>query len=300
MPHRARLGLRPVQAGIMWNAVLAMVKLIAGVVGNTYALIADAIESSADVFTSAIVYRGLQVSSRAPSEAYPFGYGKAEPMAAAVVSLTLLGAGIGIAIQAIREILTPHLAPAPWTLAVLVAVIVVKGVLSRRIGAVGAKLESTAVQADAWHHLSDALTSTAAFIGIAIAVVGSRFRPGTHWESADDWAALVASALIAYNGVTILRAASRELMDRAPAQDVVDGIRRAAEGVSGVMATEKLAVRKAGVVLRVTLHVQAAPEITLHEAHILSGMVKSAIRRADRRVDSVLVHMEPYEEDWSE
>jgi cation diffusion facilitator family transporter len=272
-----------------------MGKLIAGVVGNTYALIADAIESTADVFTSAIVYRGLQVSSRAPSEEYPFGYGKAESLAAAVVALTLLGAAAGIAVQAVREIRTPHLAPAPWTLLVLVSVMTVKVLLSRRVRLVGVEIGSTAVRAEGWHHLSDAITSGAAFFGIGISVLAARQWPDTRWESADDWAALLASLVIAYNGAGILRSASRDLMDRAPGLDVVQAIRNAAESVPGVLATEKVAVRKAGLVLRVTLHVQASPAMSLHDAHVLSGMVKGAIRRVEPRVDSVLVHMEPFE-----
>jgi cation diffusion facilitator family transporter len=247
------------------------------------------------VFTSAIVYQGLRVSARAPDEDYPFGYGKAEALAASVVALMLLGAAVGIAVQAVREIRTPHLAPAPWTLLVLMAVIAVKLALSRQVRAVGAEIGSTAVHAEAGHHLSDAVTSAAAFIGITVAVVASELWPNTHWESADDWAALVASLVIAYNGVTIVRTASTELMDRAPDQEVIQTIRGAAEGVPGVLATEKIAVRKAGVVFRVTLHVQASPELSLHDAHVLGGKVKGAIRAAEPRVDAVLVHLEPYE-----
>jgi cation diffusion facilitator family transporter len=295
MNERVESGLRSVQRGVLWNAGLAAVKLVAGVVGSTYALIADAVESMADVFTSAIVYQGLRVSARAPDEDYPFGYGKAEALAAAVVALTLLGAAVGISVQAVREIRTPHLAPAPWTLMVLVAVIAVKLALSRQVRAVGAEIGSTAVHAEAGHHLSDAVTSAAAFIGITVAVVASELWPDTHWESADDWAALVASLVIAYNGLTILRTASTELMDRAPGQDVIQTIRAAAEKVPGVLATEKIAVRKAGVVFRVTLHVQASPALSLHEAHVLGGKVKGAIRAAEPRVDAVLVHLEPYE-----
>jgi len=295
MNERVESGLRSVQRGVLWNAGLAAVKLVAGVVGSTYALIADAVESMADVFTSAIVYQGLRVSARAPDEDYPFGYGKAEALAAAVVALMLLGAAVGISVQAVREIRTPHLAPAPWTLIVLVAVILVKLVLSRQVRAVGTEIGSTAVRAEAWHHLSDAVTSAAAFVGISVAVVATELWPDTHWESADDWAALVASLVIAYNGVTILRTASTELMDRVPGQDVVETIRDAAERVPGVLATEKIAVRKAGVVFRVTLHVQASPDLSLHDAHVLGGKVKGAIRTAEPRVDAVLVHLEPFE-----
>ncbi|MGE0157784.1 MAG: cation diffusion facilitator family transporter [Gemmatimonadales bacterium] len=294
--QRVAHGLRSVQRGVLWNAGLATVKLVAGVVGNTYALIADAVESMADVFTSAIVYQGLRVSARAPDEEYPFGYGKAEALSAAVVALTLLGAAAGIAVQAIREIRTPHLAPAPWTLLVLVGVIVVKLTLSRQARGVGVDTGSTAVRAEALHHLSDAVTSAAAFAGIGLSLVATELWPGTHWESADDWAALLASLVIAYNGVAIARAAATELMDRAPGQDVIRCIREAAEGVPGVLATEKIAVRKAGVVFRVTLHVQASPAMSLHEAHVLGGKVKTAIRSAEPRVDAVLVHLEPFED----
>ena len=213
----------------------------------------------------------------------------------AVVAVIVLVSALFIAVQAVREIRTPHLTPAPWTLLVLVGVVSVKAWLSRHVGAVGEEIGSHAVRADASHHLSDAITSAAAFIGISIALLGSRYRGGTGWESADDWAALLASLVIGYNGVALLRPAIHDLMDRAPGKGVVDAVRRAAESVPEVMATEKLAVRRTGLVYRVTLHVQASEDMTLHDAHVLSGKVKSAIRTAEPRVDSVLVHMEPYD-----
>jgi cation diffusion facilitator family transporter len=207
----------------------------------------------------------------------------------------LLAAAAGIAIQATREIRTPHLTPAPWTLAVLAGVVLVKYVLSRRVHAVGADIGSTAVATDAWHHMSDAVTSAAAFVGIAVAVVADRVTGHPGWASADDWAALLASAVIAFNGLSMLRPALHDLMDRTPGEDVVGPVRRAAEGVPGVLATEQLAVRRTGMVYRITIHVQADPSLSLRDAHILSGKVKSAIRAAVPRVQSVLVHMEPFE-----
>ena len=274
------------------NALLAVTKLVAGVVGNSYALIADAVESTADILSSLIVWSGLRVAGRAPDEDYPFGYGKAEALAAAVVALMLLGAAVGIAFQAVREIRAPHLTPAPWTLIVLGAVMATKWIMARRVRAIGSEIGSRAVEADAWHHLSDTLTSTAAFVGISIALWG-----GPGWESADDWAALLATAIIAYNGTTMLRASLRDLMDRMPGAEIVDPVRRAAESVPGVLATEKLAVRRTGMTYRVTLHVQTEPTLPIREAHIVGGMVKSAIKEAVPRVDSVLVHLEPYESD---
>jgi cation diffusion facilitator family transporter len=289
-------GIRAAQTGMLINAGLAAIKLAAGIIGNTYALVADAVESGADVFASLLVWGGLAVAAQPADEDHPYGHGKAEALAASAVSLMLLGAAIGIAFEAIREIRTPHSVPAPWTLAVLVGVMIVKWVLSKRVHAVGDETGSTAVKADAQHHLSDAITSAAAFIGISLAVVGSRYFGAKGWESADDWAALVASLVIGFNGLSMLRAATHDLMDRMPGDDVVAPIRRAALAVSGVKAIEKVHVRKSGMTYRVTLHVQADGSLSLEEAHIISGCVKSAIRAASPHVESVLVHMEPYQE----
>lgn len=290
MRDAAIRGMRSAQTGMLANVLLAITKLLAGVLGHSYALIADAIESTADIFSSLIVWSGLRIAARDADDVYPFGYGKAEPLAAAIVSLLLLAAAVGIAIEAIREIVTPHHAPAPFTLAVLALVILVKEVLFRRVFSVGTQVGSTAVKADAWHHRSDAITSTAAFIGISVALVG-----GPGWEMADDWGALAASAVILWNGVRMLRPAVQDLMDRVPEGDLMERIAGAAKSPPGVRALEKLNARKVGLVYYVDLHVQADPALSLHDAHILSGMVKTAIRAAVPAVQGVLVHMEPYE-----
>ena len=286
---RVERGIRSMRQGLLVNTALALVKLVAGLVGNSYALVADAIESAGDVVSSLVVWGGLRVAGRHPDEEYPFGYGKAEPLAGAVVALMLVGAAIAISIEAISEIRTPHHGPAPWTLLVLVLVVLAKLVLSRRVEAVGEGIGSRAVRADARHHLSDALTSGAAFVGIGIALLG-----GPGWEEADDWAALAAAGVIAWNGITMLRPSLDDLMDRRPGDDVVDEIRRLAESVPGVLATEKIAVRRSGLALRVTIHVQTAASTPLDRAHALGGRVKATIRGAIPEVQSVLVHMEPF------
>jgi cation diffusion facilitator family transporter len=287
-------GIRAAQTGMIVNAMLAGIKLLAGILGNTYALVADAVESGADVFASLLVWGGLAIAAQPADEDHPYGHGKAEAMAALAVALMLLAAAAGIAIQAVREIQTPHLVPEPWTLAVLVGVVIVKWVLSRRVDAVGTATASTAVKADAAHHLSDAITSAAAFIGIALALLGSRVLGRTGWESADDWAALVAAAVITFNGVSMLRAATHDLMDRMPGPDVVRPIVESALGVDGVRAIEKLHVRKAGLAYRVTVHVQADADMSLEDAHRLGGRVKHAICAGSPHVNYVLVHMEPF------
>lgn len=287
-PHQH--GIRSAQAGLLVNALLAVVKLVAGVLGHAYALVADAVESSADIFSSLIVWGGLRIAARDPDDDYPFGYGKAEPLAAGIVALMLLGAAFGISVAAIREIRTPHHAPAPFTLVVLVVVILVKELLFRRVLAVGEAVDSTAVRADAWHHRSDAITSAAAFIGISVALIG-----GAGWEAADDWAALAAALVIVVNALRLLRPAIDDLMDRSPPAELIERIAASALGTADVQAVEKLRVRKAGLGYFVDIHVQADPAMSLLHAHNLSGRVKTSIRASVPEVQGVLVHMEPYE-----
>jgi cation diffusion facilitator family transporter len=283
-------GIRLARTGMVINGCLALVKLLAGILGHSYALIADAVESVADIFSSLVVWTGLRVSSRHADERFPFGYGKAESVSSAIVGLMLVGAALGIAIEAVREILIPHHAPAPFTLAVLAVAAGIKEVLFRRVSRAARDSGSQAVAADAFHHRADAITSAAAFVGISIALIG-----GPGWESADDWAALFASVIILYNGVRIIRPALEELMDRSPEDEVFRAVDGAARGVAGVLATEKLKIRRSGTRFLLELHVQAEPSLSLHDAHILSGKVKSSIRSAVPRVQDVLVHMEPYE-----
>jgi len=268
-------GIKAALVGLLVNIVLVVAKLLAGIAGHSYALIADAIESSTDIFSSLVVWGGLRITTRRADAEYPYGYGRAESLAAAVVSLMLLGAAMGIAVAAVGEIITPHHMPAPFTLIVIAIVVLVKEVLFRGVLRVGDETGSTAVKADAWHHRSDAITSAAAFVGISIALWG-----GPGWEAADDWASLVAAVVIALNGLRLLRPAIQDLMDRMPERSVIDQIEISAKSVDGVRAIEKVRVRRLGIEYYVDLHVQADPALSLRDAHILSGKVKGAIRAA--------------------
>jgi len=274
---------------LLVNALLVLVKLIAGIVGHANALVADAVESSADIFSSLIVWMGLSIAIRPADEDHPYGHGKAEPLAAAVVSLMLLGAAVGISIMAVREILRPHHLPSPFTLFVAAGVILIKEALYQRVAAVGREVGSTAVVADAWHHRADAVSSLAAFIGISVALWG-----GPGWEAADDWAALVAAMLVAVNGVRTLQPAVAGLMDKAPDRSLKDRAVDAALKVNGVQHIERLHVRGSGLGFYIDLHAQADPAISLEEAHEIAARVKYAILEALPNVVSVMVHMEPY------
>ena len=284
----SRTGARVALLGLVINVVLASVKIITGVVGHAYVLIADGIESALDVGGSIVIWGGLTVAAKPPDRTHPYGHGKAEPIAALVVAICVLAAAIGLAIESVREILTPHHGPAPFTLAILVVVIVIKEFLFRYVNRIGRDLESTAVQTDAWHHRSDALTSAAAFIGISVALIG-----GERWQSADDWAALFACAVIAANGVRLALPAFQEIMDTAPGGKIVRSILTVARSVPGVVEVEKCHARKMGLDYYVDLHVGVDGNISVHEGHEIAHRVKSAIQQSDSRIADVLVHIEP-------
>ena len=283
-------GLKTTLIGIVANAALAVAKGIAGYLGNSYALIADAIESTSDVVSSGIVYLGLKVAARPPDENHPYGHGKAEPLAALTVSLALLGAAATIAIQSVGEIVTPHHAPAPFTLAVLVLVVLAKETLFRFVFRVGHEVDSIAVKTDAWHHRSDAITSATAFVGISIALIG-----GVGYESADDWAALIASAIITYNAAGLLRASLYELTDASPSRDLEVQVRRVAGSFPGVIALDKCFVRKMGLNYLVDLDVIVDGGTTVREGHRIAHAVQGELRRSNPRISRVYVHVEPHD-----
>jgi cation diffusion facilitator family transporter len=274
--------------GLWLNSLLAVGKITGGILGHSFALVADGIESMADIFSSLIVYFGLRYAVKPRDDDHPYGHGKAEPIAALAVGLALVGAAIAIAVQSIREILTPHSLPAPFTLIVLAGVLVVKESLFHHVIRVGKGIGSTAVQADAWHHRSDAITSGLAFVGISIALIG-----GKGWESADDWAALLASSIILLNAFWQIRPALEELSDVAPPKTIQDQVKGVAQMVSGVVDLEKCFVRKMGLEFFVDLHVIVDGDLTVREGHRIAHAVKDAVLQAYPRVTEVLVHIEP-------
>lgn len=274
--------------GLCSNVVLAAVKITAGILGSSNALIADGIESTMDIFSSVVVLGGIKISSLPADENHPYGHGRAESLAAMIASLALLMAGIGIAIKSILEIFKPHHTPAVFTLIVLVVVIAVKETLFRFLFYVGNSVNSLSIKTAAWDHRSDALTSLAAFIGISIAIIGGR-----GYECADDWAALAASGIIAFNGINLLRNALQEIMDAAANPETEEAIRSIAGQIPGVVAIEKCRIRKSGLNLFVDIHVQVNGHLQVHEAHLIGHHVKDALITSALGIADVLVHIEP-------
>ncbi len=275
--------------GVAVNAALAILKILSGVFGNSYALIADGIESTSDIVTSLVVWGGLRVAITPADEQHPYGYGKAEALAGIVAALALLGAAVIIAVQSVREILTPHHLPHWSTLIVLILVVTIKECLARWVGKIGAEAESTSLQADAWHHRSDALTSVAAFLGITIGLVG-----GPGYEPADDWAALVACLIITYSSFRLLQMAARDLLDASPPKHFEEQVRGLALGVEGVQAIEKCRIRKSGTAYFVEIHVEVDGDATVQQGHDIGGHVRSMLRESRLRIADALIHIEPH------
>jgi len=287
----AALGIRASLGSVLVSLGLGAVKIITGILGHSYALIADGIESMLDVASGLVVAGSLKIAAQPPDEQYPYGYGKVEPAAALVIASGLLAAAIAISIQSIREIRVPHHAPAPFTLVVLVIVVAAKELLFRFLFRTGESINSSALRTDAWHHRSDSLTSLAAFLGISIALVF-----GEGYESADDWAALFAAGVIAVNGVRLLRTAWREIMDAALPDKVVDEIREIARGVDGVAGIDMCRVRKSGLGLWVDIHVEVHGDMTVRDGHEIAHRVKDALVAAKHNIMDAVVHIEPMDE----
>jgi cation diffusion facilitator family transporter len=281
-------GIHSTVVGIIVSIFLAVVKGVAGIIGNSYALVADAIESVSDVVTSIIVIAGLKIASKPADHDHPYGHGKAEPIAAMVVALALLGAAVIIIFQSIHEIITPHHAPASFTLLVLIIVVIVKESLFRFVLKVGETVDSTIVKTDAWHHRSDAITSVFAFIGISIALIG-----GEGYEMTDDWAALCASGIIIYNASKLGLVGLREIMDAAPSEEVLKKVKELSLSVDGVVYLDKCFVRKKGMEFFVDMHVIVDGKISVYDGHKIAHKVKAKIISEFPRINDVLIHIEP-------
>jgi len=281
--------IRTTYFSIAGNTALAIVKGLAGVFGNSYALIADAIESTTDILASLIVLFGFKYAKRPADENHPYGHGKIEPLITFLVVAFLVVSATIIAYQSIINIQTPHESPKAWTLLVLGVIIVWKEISYRIVIKKGNETNSTSLKADAWHHRSDAVTSVMAFIGISIAIYF-----GEGFETADDWAALLASGFILYNSYLIFRPALAEVMDENLYNDLVEEIRKVSITVRGVLGTEKCFIRKTGMKYHVDLHAIVNGEISVKEGHDLAHKLKDTLRYEIPTLGHVLIHIEPH------
>ena len=289
MPH-AETAIRTTYFSILGNTLLAVIKGTAGILGNSYALIADAIESTTDIFASVIVWLGLRYANKPADDNHPYGHGRIEPLVTFIVVAFLVTSATLIAYESIQHIQTPHAAPAPWTLIILGGIILWKEASFQVVIRKSRETHSSSLQSDAWHHRSDALTSVTAFIGITIALIF-----GEGYETADDWAALAASGLIMYNSYRIFRPALAEILDEHQYDDLVAQIRTVADTVPGVQGTEKCYVRKTGLTYHVDLHAWVSASITVAAGHAIAHRLKDELMRQLPELENVMIHIEPGE-----
>jgi cation diffusion facilitator family transporter len=273
------------------NITLMFVKIIVGIVGNSYALIADGIESASDIVTSIITWSGVYFSLRPADNSHPYGHGKIESLAGAFSGVSLLLAAAFIGFNSYKEIVTPHHAPSWFTLPVLILVVIVKEVLSRKVLAAGNSAGSQAIKGDAWHHRSDAITSAAAAIGIGVALIG-----GNGYEMADDWAALLACIIITINGVLIIKSSLHDVLDGAAGDEKVELIKAISLNVEGVKGIEKIRVRRSGMRLIADMHIRVPANKTVVEGHAISHIVKDKIVESGHGIDDIVIHIEPENE----
>ena len=279
---------------IAGNTVLAIAKAITGIFGNSYALIADAIESTTDVFSSLLVLLGLRYANKPADDNHPYGHGKAEPLITFMVVGFLIVSATVIAYESIENIQTPHKVPEPYTLIVLAAIIVIKEISYRFVSKKSEETDSTALKADAWHHRSDAITSLMAFMGISVALI-----MGKGYENADDWAALFASGFILFNAYLILRPALGEVMDEHRYEDIELKIRELTLADKGVVEAEKCFIRKTGMTYHVDLHIAVDARISVKQGHDIAHRVKDELLLKIPQIADVLIHVEPDDELYS-
>lgn len=282
--------IRTVYFSIFSNSCLALIKGVAGIFGNSYAMIADAIESTTDIFSSLLVLLGFKYAKRPADENHPYGHGKIEPLITFLVVVFLVTSATIIAHESIQNIQTPHKTPASWTLIVLGLIILWKEISFRIVIKKSKETNSSSLKADAWHHRSDAITSIMAFVGISIAIIC-----GKGYETADDWAALLASAFIYYNSFLIFRPALGEIMDEQLYDDLLITIREKSKEVNGIIDTEKCFIRKAGMKYHIDLHAIVDGNISVKEGHDLSHHLKDYLRKEIPNLGHVLIHIEPHD-----
>jgi cation diffusion facilitator family transporter len=290
MQDNTKIAVKTSLVSMIGNIALAIIKLVTGILGNSYALIADAIESGSDIISSFIVFLGLKYSSKSPDKNHPYGHGKAEPLVTFIVVGFLLISATIIALKSIQNIRTPQEAPESYTLIILGAIILIKEAFYQFVNKQSRKTQSSSLKADAWHHRSDAITSLMAFIGISISIF---MGPG--FEAAEDWAALGAAGLIAYNAFLIFRPALGEIMDEHLYDNFVDDIKKHAKKVGGVIETEKCLIRKTGMKFYVDLHVIVNGDITVKEGHLIGHDLKDSLIEEFPQIADVLIHIEPDE-----
>lgn len=275
--------------GVVANLGLGVIKLVGGLVGQSFALIADAVNSLGDVVTSLVVLFALRVAQRPADAEHPYGHTRAEAIAGSNLALLVIVSALLVGWEAVQRLTVPHDLPPVWTLWIAAANVVIKEGLYRYKVNVGRKTGSSALIANAWDHRSDAFCSLAVLIGLGIVRWG-----GPSWIGADEVSALVVVTAIVLSGANLFRSSASELMDSQADEQLVREIRQAAEAVPDVRAVEKLWVRKSGLEYFADIHIEVDARTTVAEGHRIGHAVKDRLVQQFTSLRDVLVHLEPY------
>lgn len=275
--------------GLLINLLLGVVKLIGGILGSSFALISDAVNSLGDVFMSLVVVYALKVAQRPPDEEHPYGHTRAEAIAGSNVALLVIVSALLVGWEAIERINIQHNLPPVWTLWIAGANVLIKEGLYRWSIRIGKRTRSSVVIASAWDHRSDAFCSLAVLIGLSIVRWG-----GQSWIGADEVAALIVVGAIIWSASQLFRSSASELMDVQAHDELVTQIRQAAEAVPEVREIETLWVRKSGLEYFADIHIEVDDSLTVAEGHRIGHEVKDKLLERFPMLRDVLVHLEPY------
>lgn len=280
---------RAAMLGLGVNLVLGAAKLAGGVLGNSFALLADAVNSIGDCVSTVVVLVALRIARRPPDQEHPYGHSRAEGVAASNVALLMILSALGIGWEALQRMGSVHAAPPLWTLFIAGANVVIKEGLYQYHASVGRRTGSAAILANAWDHRSDAMCALAVLLGLAANRWG-----GLRFTWADEVASLVVVAAIVWSGMRLFRQSGSELMDVQAPPELVAEIRRQAAAVPGVLDVEKLWVRKSGLEYFADLHLQVDPNMTVADGHRIGHAVKDRLVASFPALRDVLVHLEPH------
>lgn len=274
---------------IVSSFILALIKGISGFLGHSDALIADAIESSSDVLASLLVLFGMYYSQKPADEDHPYGHGKAEALTTfGVVGFLLISATL-IAYNGIQNLYIEQNQPASFTIYILIGIIIWKEFSYRYVINRGKKINSLSLQADAWHHRADAISSLIALFGIGISLM-----LGSEYSKADDWAAIVSAIFIVYNAFRIFRPALGEILDEHTHHDLIEKIIAFENKVEGVHRIEKCLVRKTGTFYFVDIHLEVDGNKSVSEGHKIAHEFKDCVMKNLPDIYDILIHIEPY------
>jgi len=274
--------------GLGVNVVLAIFKMLAGILGFSYAMIADAIHSISDCFATGTVYVSLRIGEKPADESHPYGHGNAETIAAFLVALIILATGVFVGVSAVHLIAHRHLeTPATIAMVAAAASIVIKEGLFRYTIKVGERNNNPAVIANAWDHRSDAYSSVAVLVGILGARLGYQYL--------DPVAGLLVSAFIIRVSLTLLRPNIGILMDERPGSAVLDRIRAVTLEVKGIKAIDELRVHRRGSTFTIDMEIAVGSKLTVEQGHGVAVEIKSRLMNAIEHVQDVMVHVNPYQ-----